>query len=405
MPPLRTAPLALLDGPSPTFIPPDHVVRRRGTDGLWRRFAAIGGALHVTHGEGPGARRERLGPGDVVRLGRRAALVVASAGSQRYPDAVVWRGFLARSPATLRGLIRLAGAASSAAPVWLRGESGTGKELAARALHDVSPRASGPFVALNCAALPDTLAEAELFGAVRGAYTGSVRDRLGAFAQADGGTLFLDEVAELPMQSQGKLLRVLETGELQPLGAEGSRRVDVRVVAATWRDLDQAVDAGHFRFDLLQRLGVLRVSLPALRQRPGDIGPLLEAAMEALDADDLWPAPPLLAALEAAPWPGNVRQLRSVAQRAAVWGDPRELLPAPRVLPRPSSGGLPARGRRRHNRRGGALGRDAVERAGGNRAAAARALGVSRSTLYRWLSGPSAVVTGRLDDPSPVDTL
>ncbi len=372
--------LVLLDGADVIDLEPHRPIRRLGTDGVWRRLACDGATLWVVHGEGPGARRERLGTGDVVHLGRRVLLVASRSGSRRFPDAIVWRGLLARSSRSLLALGRLGAAASSAAPVWLWGESGTGKELAARALHDAGPRASAPFVAVNCASLPETLAESELFGVRRGAYTGADRDRPGAFVSADGGTLLLDEVGELPMSTQAKLLRVLETGQVPALGATVPRRVDVRIVAATWRDLDRAAEAGRFRFDLLQRLGVLRVTLPPLRQRPTDIGPLLESALVSFEADDLWPEAALLAAIECAPWHGNVRELRSAAQRAAVWGDPRALVPhRSRLGPRPA----PTSPSSRHDRP--AVARTALRHTGGNRAAAARSLGVSRSTFYRWL--------------------
>jgi len=401
--------LALVDGSTITPIPPGTTARRRGTDGVWRRFTAGARALDVAHGEGPGAPRQRLLPGGVVRLGRRAGLVVQTGGPGRYPDATRWCGFLARDPSTLRTLTRLGAAASSDAPVWLMGESGTGKELAARALHEAGPRASGPWVTVNCAALPETLAEAELFGACRGAFTGADRDRPGAFTRAHGGTLFLDEVGELPLATQAKLLRALESGEVQPLGASKPTPVNVRVVAATWRDLDQAAASGSFRFDLLQRLGVLRVSLPPLRQRPLDIGPLLEASLAALDADDLWPDPPLLAAVEGAPWPGNVRQLRNAAQRAAVWGRSRDLLPPSAPPPshrRAVTAGHPKGWRGRGPDRA-TTARDAIRSANGNRASAARSLGVSRSTLYRWLArsqAPGATPDRWPRDQSPVDT-
>ena len=380
--------LALLDGATVVPLTPGQILRRRGTDGIWRRLSATGEGLWVSHGDGAHARRERHVAGDVVHLGRRAALIVTPSDSLRCPGAITWRGFLARSPRMWRSLARLAAAAASAAPVWVRGESGTGKELAARALHDVGPRSSGPFVALNCAALPEALAEAELFGTRRGAFTGADRDRPGAFTRADGGTLFLDEVGELPLTTQAKLLRALELGEVHALGDSVPHRVNVRVVSATWRDLDADVEVGRFRFDLLQRLGVLRITMAPLRQRPEDIGPLLEAALVGFDAEDLWPSETLLEAIEAAPWPGNVRQLRSAAQRAAVWGDPGELRPWRRrpAHHRSPHATLPAATRRSDRGDRTISAHVALRGAGGNRTMAARSLGISRSTLYRWLA-------------------
>ncbi|MGB0588805.1 MAG: sigma 54-interacting transcriptional regulator [Myxococcota bacterium] len=393
------ASLILLDPGSPLRLRARQTYRRRGTDGLWRRFRAVGDVLHVVHGEGGTARREVLRAGDALRLGRRALPVGRMVGSARYPDAALWRGFLSRSPALMGTLSHLAGAAFSDAPISIRGESGTGKELAARALHDVGPRRAGPFVALNCAAMPETLAEAELFGARRGAYTGAQRDRAGAFERADGGTLFLDEVGDLSPVIQAKLLRALETGEALPLGAERPVSFDVRVVSATWRALEVDADSGAFRFDLLQRLSVLQVELPALRERRQDLGPLLEVALADLDACDLWPSARVLASMHEDPWPGNVRQLRSLAQRAAVWGDPNAFVPK-RVLTPPHRMRL-ERGRSRLLREAhpGLAATDAVKGAGGNRSEAARRLGVSRSTLYRWLSPAGPLLERSRDRP------
>jgi DNA-binding NtrC family response regulator len=381
-------PLVLLDPAAPLHLLPGQTHRRRGTDGVWRRIRVTGAGLHVVHGDGPSAVRETLHAGDALRLGRRALPIGTLAGSTRYPELVLWRGFLSRSPALWSTLSRLAGAAFSAAPLSLRGESGTGKELAARAVHEVGPRRCGPFVALNCAAMPEALAEAELFGARRGAYTGAERDRAGAFERADGGTLFLDEVGELSPAVQAKLLRALETGEALPLGAQKPVRFDVRVVSATWRALELEAATGEFRFDLLQRLAVLRLEMPPLRQRPRDIGPLLEASLDQLDASDLWPRASLLSSIERAAWPGNVRELSNLAQRAAVWGDPEALLPTPPPPPRPEH----LIGQPQASLRTGdspqLRARSAIALAHGNRAEAARCLGVSRSTLYRWITPP-----------------
>lgn len=323
---------------------------------------------------------ERLEPGAVVQLGRTPALIGETGFSRRYPEAFRWQGMVARDPATLAAISKLATVAAGNAPVWIAGESGTGKELAARAIHATGDRA-GSFVGLNCAALPETLAEGELFGVRRGAFTGATSDRAGAMVRADGGTLLLDEVGDLPASVQAKLLRVLETGEVQPLGADRAVSVDVRVVAATWRDPRALESLGGFRFDLLQRLEVLRVDLPPLRERPGDIGPLLEGFLGAHDAEDLWPGPELMAGLEQAVWPGNVRQLRTRVTRAVIWGDVDELSPTsldpPTTLPR--RGSISDEAALVRVRR-------TLDDMGGNRVAAARALGVSRSTLYRWLS-------------------
>jgi hypothetical protein len=248
-------------------------------------FTRVGAAVVVrdlgsTNGvwvEGRQVSEARLSGGQCVELGQTRVLVAESAALARHADAVRWAGMMAQDGRSLALLRELADVASSDAPVWLCGESGTGKEVAAQAIHDASARRSKPRVAINCAALPGTLADAELFGVVRGAFTGADRTRPGAFQRAHGGTLLLDEIGELTPEVQAKLLRVLETGEVVPVGGDGPIAVDVRIIAATWRDLEQEARDGRFRFDLLQRLWVLRVDLPPLRARPDDIGPLLEA--------------------------------------------------------------------------------------------------------------------------------
>jgi len=222
-------------------------------------------------------------------------------------------------------------AAASAATVLLLGESGTGKELFARALHDNSPRASGPFVPINCAAIPESILEAELFGYERGAFTGAVQRKEGRFERANGGTLLLDEIGELSFQVQAKLLRVLQEGEIERLGGTQSIKVDCRVVAATNRDLASLAREGRFREDLYYRLNVIQVTLPALRDRPEDI-PLLAnhflARAAAKNGKVLRGATSTaLAALEVYAWPGNVRELENAIERAVVLsrGDEIEL--------------------------------------------------------------------------------
>jgi two-component system, NtrC family, response regulator AtoC len=210
--------------------------------------------------------------------------------------------------------------------VLLTGESGTGKELVARALHDLSPRAALPFVAVNCGAIPAELVESELFGHVKGAFTDATRNKKGLATEADGGTLFLDEVGELPLGTQVKLLRFLQEEEVRPVGDTRSQRVDVRVVAATVRDLGAAVAAGQFREDLYYRLNVVGIRLPPLREREGDI-PLLARHFLARYAR-LRPGAPMegisdeaLAALRAWRWPGNVRELEHAIERGVVLCD------------------------------------------------------------------------------------
>jgi two-component system nitrogen regulation response regulator GlnG len=249
-----------------------------------------------------------------------------------FPGSLPRYGLVGLSDPLLDLCRQIARVADLDVPVLLRGESGTGKELVAAALHRASSRRDRPFLALNMGALPAPLAAAELFGATRGAYTGSEQARRGTFRRAHGGTLFLDEIGETPQEVQPLLLRALESGEVQPLGSEEVARVDVRVLAATDADLEQAIATGRFRAPLLHRLGGYAIRLPALRERRDDIGRLffhflreeLTAVGEELRLFDRgpdaqpWPPAAWIARLAAAPWPGNVRQLRNVARSLAI---------------------------------------------------------------------------------------
>jgi two-component system response regulator AtoC len=212
------------------------------------------------------------------------------------------------------------------ATVLLRGETGTGKELVARAIHRRSRRAERPFVAVNCTAIPKDLMESEFFGHERGAFTGAAARRLGRFEQADGSTLFLDEVGDLELGIQAKLLRVLQEQEITRVGGQDAVRVDVRIVAATNRDLEALVQDGRFRDDLYYRLNVIPIRLPPLRERPGDLPTLLQHFLGSFAARYGRPAPiappELLAAASAYPWPGNVRELRNLCERAVLMGWP-----------------------------------------------------------------------------------
>ncbi len=231
-------------------------------------------------------------------------------------------GFIGRSEAA-RGVLELVRqAAAYPSTVLFTGESGTGKELLARALHDLSPRRDGPFVPINCAALPASLLESELFGHERGAFTGAVRAHAGLFEQADGGTLLLDEIGDMPLPLQTRLLRVLEDGRVRRIGSKRDAAVDVRVVAATAQDLDADVASGRFREDLFYRLNVVRIQLPPLRERRGDIPLLVDALVERastrLGRDVGGVTPAALARLATHDWPGNVRQLENALERAVV---------------------------------------------------------------------------------------
>jgi two-component system response regulator HydG len=213
--------------------------------------------------------------------------------------------------------------AHSGAPVLLRGESGSGKELVARALHSEGPRAAEPFVAVNCTALPHALLESELFGHVKGAFTGATTARRGLFVEADKGTLFLDEIGDMPAELQAKLLRVLEDGEVRAVGADASRTVDVRILAATHQELETRVREGRFRADLFYRLNVVTLRIPPLRERREDIPLLVEHFISRARTRNprskvTGLSPEVVAALGAMPWPGNVRELENLVERLVV---------------------------------------------------------------------------------------
>jgi two-component system, NtrC family, response regulator GlrR len=265
------------------------------------------------------------------------------------------------------------------ATVLIGGETGTGKDLTARALHAASPRAAGPFVAVNCAALPSELVESELFGSTRGAFTGASQTRPGLFDAARGGTLLLDEIGELPRRAQAKLLRVLEAGGYRPLGAIREKQAEARVLAATNRDLTRLCASGEFRLDLYYRVAVLRIELPPLRERRADIPGLVQRFLQRAGRAPEVVAPEAMARLFAHDWPGNVRELRSVVERSllrAGAGGIREfdleeaIEPAPSVAPAAPGSAESVRVLLEHR---------------GRLAAAAAALGVSPRTLQRRL--------------------
>ena len=304
-------------------------------------------------------------------------------------------------------------AAPTQVTVLLTGETGVGKERFARALHAMSPRAAGPFVAVNCAALPGELIESELFGAEKGAFTGAIGARAGRFERTDGGTLLLDELGELPLSAQAKLLRVLESGEVERLGATGARKVDVRVVAATNVDLERAVADGRFRRDLFYRLNVYPINVPPLRERVDDIEPLAHHLLQRFTAlhgkrvtgfTDR-----ALDAMRHYPWPGNVRELENLIERGVILAAPGEPVDADRLFPtlgakptatvnlagtlEPSADAAAPSLFDEMMRRGlsldamgDALMLEAVRRHEGNLAAAARALGITRPQLSYRLS-------------------
>jgi DNA-binding NtrC family response regulator len=250
-------------------------------------------------------------------------LVSISAGDFESP--AEFSSIIYRSDEMQRVIAEAARIALRSIPVLIQGESGTGKEILAQAIHRASPRGEAPFVAVNCGAIPKELVEAEFFGVAKGGYTGA-ENRAGHFESADGGTLFLDEIGELPLAAQVKLLRALEEGQVTRVGGDKPRKVDVRIVAATNRDLIAEVSAGRFRVDLFYRLVVAVIQLPPLRERPGDIGLLLDHFMErinrSLASDPTWQHKELSAAARNIflnhSWPGNIRELRNTLLRAAV---------------------------------------------------------------------------------------
>ncbi len=311
----------------------------------------------------------------------------------------------------VRDFIRRAGQAH--ATVLITGESGVGKELVARAIHAASPRASGPFVKVNCAAIPDELIESELFGHEKGAFTGATTRQRGRFARAHGGTIFLDEVGDLSLRAQAKVLRALQDGEIEPLGAGGPVHVDVRVVAATNKDLEKEIREGRFREDLYYRLGVLPLHVPPLRERREDIPLLVEhLARQVCRENNLRPRrfrPEAIAALAARTWPGNVRELRNVVERALI------LAPGDEIgvgdLPPPGGAGQvggeaffdAATLREFKERAEREFLRRKLEENGWNITRTAQAIGTPRSNLYKRLEhhGLARIGPGQRREETP----
>jgi transcriptional regulator with GAF, ATPase, and Fis domain len=277
------------------------------------------GSTNGTWVDGVFVQNARISPGGNVRIGATTLTVSAASAAATVP---LWPHdrfgpLVARSESMRELFLLLAKFATTDSAVLVQGETGTGKELVARAIHEASRRADGPFAVVDCAALPETLLESELFGHTKGAFTGAVSSRAGAFESASGGTVFLDEIGELPLAMQPKLLRVLESQTVRRLGEPEHRRVDVRFVAATNRDLQSMVASGAFREDLYFRLAVLPVFLPPLRERPADVALLLE---HFLASHSVQLPPELAAELVHRPWAGNVRELRSFAERVIAVG-------------------------------------------------------------------------------------
>ncbi len=308
------------------------------------------------------------------------------------------RGNLTRPVGKSRRFLEILKLAEQVAPtdstVLIGGESGTGKEVLARYLHEASSRASGPFLSINCGALPETLLESELFGHVKGSFTGAVRDKQGLFAAARGGTFFMDEVGEMPASLQVKLLRVLQQREVIPVGATDAIPVDVRIIAATNRDLEEEVRRGAFRSDLFYRLNVIAIDLPALRDRRDDLILLIDAFLQNMAGEGEEPKALSAEALDAVmvyEWPGNVRELQNALEHAVVLSNGSLIEPQhlPERITRRKKEPLVAD----RNQPNPSL--DLIERAyimfvlqaeGGNKTRAAEVLGIDPSTLYRKLS-------------------
>ena len=331
---------------------------------------------------------------------------------RRVGDIHQFSGIIGRDPKMLELYDLIHELAESNVPVLIQGESGTGKELVAAAIHNEGPRANRQFVAVNCGALPESLLESELFGHVKGAFTGALRDKKGRFELADGGTIFLDEIGDISPTMQVKLLRVLQEGRFERVGSERTLQVNVRVISASNRDVARELSSGRFREDLYYRLNVVPIFLPPLRERRADIPLLAEHLLGRILSESGHPpatlAPETLDILMAYPWPGNVRELHNWLQFALVKCKGDVILPAHlpswvRSVEHPGSGPRPpfppaepagVDSRRRLDAEGV---RSALQRAGRNKVAAARLLRVSRATLYRFLDRESRTNGERRD--------
>lgn len=363
-------------------------------DGLWVRDL---GSRNGTYVERIRVQAARVPAGGSIQLGRTELLVryAAQPSAIELWPAASYHGLVGGSAVMRELFLRLDRVAKSAATVLIEGETGTGKELVARAIHEASDRAQGPFVVIDCGALPENLLEAELFGHARGAFTGALAGRDGAILDADGGTVFLDEIGELPLTMQPKLLRVLESRTVRRIGESQARPVDVRFVSATHRDLRTMANQRAFREDLYFRLAVLPVRVPPLRERPDDIPRLVEHFLSHDVSASV--SPELMRELLSRPWFGNVRELRNFVERARTLGA-REALATSSQTPSSTGAaswlGLPSdwyeasfsdfrecvaeASEREYVRR-------LLERHGGKVAQAAQRVGINRTYLYRLI--------------------
>ena len=314
-------------------------------------------------------------------------------------DLFFFNGILVVSPKLLDVTVRVKLVAPSKATILVEGESGTGKELIAQAIHQSSPRARAPFVAVHCAALSENLLESEIFGHEKGSFTGAMERRIGRFEAADGGTLFLDEIGEISASTQVKLLRFLETKSIERVGGTKTIDLDVRLVAATNRNLETLVQEGKFREDLFFRLNVVSIIMPPLRERPSDISSLLSHYLKHFAQENGLPTPEVeagaLATLEAYAWPGNIRELRNFCENAVVLHrggklseyeiDPKFRGEGAVAAAQSATVGAPLKSTLSVEENEKRLLREALIKARGNRTKAAQMMGISRRTLHRKL--------------------
>ncbi len=306
-------------------------------------------------------------------------------------------GLIGSSPALQEIKAFIDKIADTASNVLVTGASGTGKELVASTIHARSARSDAPFVPINCTAIPEGLLESELFGHVKGAFTGAVSTRKGLFEEADGGTLFLDEIGDMGIELQSKLLRVLQEREVRPVGGSRSTRVDVRIVAATHRDLRSQIEAGSFRVDLFYRLNVIPIHIPPLRERPEDVRELAQHFARVKSGGRATVEPAALDRLAAMPWEGNVRELENAIERALAIGSGEQIRPQDIVPEEPAVSEVPLSDgdvfqtlvERRVSLRDieERMIEETLKATGGNKVEAARILGISRRTLYRRGAG------------------
>jgi DNA-binding NtrC family response regulator len=396
----------VLDDP---FVSARHL-RIEPHDGRWR-IVDVGstngtllGGVRIWQSELPPSLPVTVGDSELV-------LEVGAAREGRLPGS--YEGMFSLDPGMRRVFDLVDRLAPAAEAVTIHGETGTGKELVARALHARSPRASGPFIPVNCAAIPETLMESELFGHEKGAFSGAERQRKGAFEEADQGTLFLDEIGEMPLDLQAKLLRALESGEVKRVGSSRPIQVSVRVVSATHRDLAAQVRAGKFREDLFYRLAVVPVTIPPLRARQGDVRALAQRFLDAAAPRGLslrW-SEEALRRLEGHDWPGNVRQLRNVVLRALLFRGEGTVLPASAVTfedlrPESQAGGddttlyLPGLTMEDVEREAIRL---SLRRNRGKRAAVVKELEIAKSTVMKRIAQWGLQAEGREAGAPPED--